>query len=364
MRTLEQSRKPALRIPGSREAATIRNFRAILERRKQESAASPGAAQREGRKTVVIIDDNPHDLRAMCLALARESYCLETADTAESAIRILSSCHPDLILLNAQIHAADGTRLARRLLADEELAHVPFVALTEMAPDMHAQPQPGGQFDGHIGKPIDAPDLPRQIRSFLESPWPPPPHQPAEPATADPRSQAATLVEAIEAGLPHSQFAPGTRTGLHQLAEAVDGLQHPDLAGYFQHAERLSTAATSRARSRFQSLIRLCRELIHRNPDVAPGMAALRARYLEHRRAELDSLELALKNGDFAALRKAGHNLKGTGAAYGFAELTEIGEAIGAAAKAFDAAAVEALLDQIESYISVARPSPPAAAAL
>ena len=70
------------------------------------------------------------------------------------------------------------------------------------------------------------------------------------------------------------------------------------------------------------------------------------------------SLEHALKNGDFAALRKAGHNLKGTGAAYGFAELTDIGRALEAAAKDDNAAAIEALLDQIDAYIGMVGPSP------
>ena len=53
-------------------------------------------------------------------------------------------------------------------------------------------------------------------------------------------------------------------------------------------------------------------------------MAALRAVYLYRRRAELGDLEQALKNRDFSAIRKAGHNLKGTGAAYGFAEITDL----------------------------------------
>lgn len=299
----------------------------------------------------------------MCLALADESYRIETAGSAEAAVRKLSCFRPDLILVDAQVPAADGARLARRLLADEELTPVPIVALTEMGAGAHSHPGAGGRFDGNIGKPIQALTLPGQVRAFLESsPQTPLDHPaglplPATPA-ADGRREATELLDAIAAGLPDSQFAPGTRTELHRLAEVVTRLQHDELAGYLQQADRLSIAATARARSRFQSVIRLGRELLHRDPGAAPGLADLRVGYLDRRCDELSGLEEALKKGDFAALRKAGHNLKGTGAAYGFAELTEIGRALEVAAKDGNAAAAEVLLDQMVSYIGILRPPP------
>lgn len=341
----------------------IRSLMASLGRRMEPAAAAARSAQSAGQKTVLIIDDHRDSLHAMCLALADETYCLETADTAEAAARKLSSFHPDLILLDPRIPAADGTRLARRLLADEDLAPVPIVRLSETGTGKHGDPESGGRFDGHIGKPIDARSFPGRIRAFLESSRQVPSIQAADlplPAApgADRREQAAKLLDAIEAGLPDSQFAPGTPTGLHRLAGVAAGLRRYELAEYLEQAGRLSNAATARARGRFRSVIRLCQEFVQSDPDVAPGLADLRAGYLDHRRAELSSLEQALEQRCFAALRKAGHNLKGTGAAYGFAELTEIGRALEAAAKDENAAAIEVLLDQIDGYIGIVRPSP------
>jgi CheY-like chemotaxis protein len=304
-----------------------------------------------GQKTVFIIDDHPDNLRAMCVALTGETYRIETADNAESAIRKLSSCRPDLILLDTRIPAEDGTRLARRLLADRDLAPVPIVALTERGTDALRHNEPGGRFDGQVEKPIDSGAFQSQIRAFLDSPW-----QAAWNPPADLPFPAVALLDAIEAGLPDSQFAPGTWAGLHRLAGVVGGLQDDELAGYLQQAERLSSATTARARSRFRLVIRVCREQAQREPDVITGLADLRTVYLDRRRAESNDLDHAVQNADFAALRKAGHNLKGTGAAYGFAELTDIGRALEAAAKDQNAAAAEALLDQIESYISIVRP--------
>ena len=54
--------------------------------------------------------------------------------------------------------------------------------------------------------------------------------------------------------------------------------------------------------------------------------------YLDNCRKELEVLEAALQRRDFEAVRVGGHNLRGTGAGYGFPELSQIGEAIEAGA--------------------------------
>lgn len=307
-------------------------------------------------KTVLMIDDHQDSLRDMCLALAAERYRVETADTVCTALRKITACHPDLILVDAEVPAADGTPLAKRLLADQSLIGIPMVALSEMPAHSHAGPR--GMFDGKIGKPIDAVRFREQIREILASLRAPGGRVPVSAGIAlpGPFQPPAGLLEAIDAGLPDSQFAPGTREGLERLAKAIAGTSDSGLAAWLQQAGHLSHAATARARCRFQSAIRLCREALRGEADNAPGMAELRAGYLDHRRAELAALDAALRNAEFSALQKAGHNLKGTGSAYGFSELTDIGRALEAAGKGRDAAAVEGLLDQMDAFICMVRP--------
>jgi CheY-like chemotaxis protein len=55
--------------------------------------------------------------------------------------------------------------------------------------------------------------------------------------------------------------------------------------------------------------------------------------YLEKRRADLVALAVALQAGDYDAIRVLGHNMKGSGAGYGFDAITKIGAALEAAAK-------------------------------
>ncbi len=325
-----------------------------------KAACPPGGP---GQATVFIVDDNSENLRVMRLALAGETCRIETAASAESAIRRLSTAPPDLILLDTQVLADDGTPLVRRLLADGRLVSVPIVALAEPGAGRHMSLDADSRFDVRIGKPIDPRTFPGEVRSFLDSLSQASQNRPSEllipdAATGDRWKQVANLLDAIEAGLPDSQFCAGTRPSLRRLAEAMGELQHPEVAGYLQQAERLSSAATARGRTRFRSVIQHCRELVDLAADATPGLAEMCSGYLDRRRGELANLERSLRNSDFAALRKAGHNLKGTGAAYGFGELTTIGRALEAAAKDADTAAVEDLLIQIDSYLGIVQPAP------
>lgn len=351
----------------------IRDLLASLGRGPDRAVAAAPSTSSARALAILIIDDHADDVHAMCLALAGDEYHVERADTARSAIRKLSTRHPDLILLDSRVPAADGTQLARQLLADEELASIPIVEITEgfataeLVAGLQRDCKPGGRYDGRIRKPdmrtpLDACRFAGHLRGFLESSRQGAPHPGAEsllPAgvDVDRRKDAATVLDAIDQGLPDSQFAPATRICLHRLAGVVAGLQHYELGDYLQRAERLSNARTVRGRSRFQSMIRICLDLVDRDPDVNGDLAKLRLGYLDHLRANLDGLEHALKNGDFAALSNAGHNLKGTGAAYGFAEITDMGSSLEAAANDGDPAAIETLLDRIDAYIGIVRPS-------
>jgi response regulator RpfG family c-di-GMP phosphodiesterase len=114
-----------------------------LGQRRKPAGEVGRAASDAGRKTVFIIEDSRDCLSAMLLALAGETYRIETADHADLAIWKLSSGQPDLILLNSRMLASDGTRLASRLIADENLVSIPMVAL---GAGWRNSPEVSGQF--------------------------------------------------------------------------------------------------------------------------------------------------------------------------------------------------------------------------
>jgi signal transduction histidine kinase/CheY-like chemotaxis protein/HPt (histidine-containing phosphotransfer) domain-containing protein len=84
---------------------------------------------------------------------------------------------------------------------------------------------------------------------------------------------------------------------------------------------------------------------------VEAGMEDLVPSYLDKRRAEIAKYRQALIQEDFETIRMLGHKLKGTGAAYGFEELTTLGGQIEKAATSRDAARVRMGVDALASYI-------------
>jgi CheY-like chemotaxis protein len=75
------------------------------------------------------------------------------------------------------------------------------------------------------------------------------------------------------------------------------------------------------------------------------GIEDLIPRYLDSRSADLNHLALALERSDYDAIRVLGHNMKGSGNAYGFAAITAIGRSL-------ERAAQEQSSDDIRTQIS------------
>ena len=78
--------------------------------------------------------------------------------------------------------------------------------------------------------------------------------------------------------------------------------------------------------------------------DVVPG-------YLEKRRADVPVYRHALDAGDFDAIKKLAHKMKGTGAGYGFPRLTELGAELERAAMQSNAGVIRENLEEFANYV-------------
>jgi CheY-like chemotaxis protein/HPt (histidine-containing phosphotransfer) domain-containing protein len=74
--------------------------------------------------------------------------------------------------------------------------------------------------------------------------------------------------------------------------------------------------------------------------------------YLEKRRADVANLRAALERSDYATVRTLGHQMAGSGAGYGFAEITEIGGMLEESALAGNAARIRDGIDALDRYLS------------
>ena len=116
---------------------------------------------------ILIVDDNPTNLKLARVLLAGERYEVRTAGDAEEALALLQSYRPRLILMDLQLPGMDGLELTRRLKADPALSRVTIIALTAYAMKGDEEKALAAGCDGYVSKPIDTRALPRLLERFL-----------------------------------------------------------------------------------------------------------------------------------------------------------------------------------------------------
>jgi CheY-like chemotaxis protein len=118
---------------------------------------------------ILVVDDNPANLKLLSYVLANQGYEIRTAADADEALAVLQGFRPRLILLDLQLPGMDGWELARRLKADPAHGTVLIVAVTASAMKGDEEKAIEAGCDGYITKPIDTRSLPKLVASFLAS---------------------------------------------------------------------------------------------------------------------------------------------------------------------------------------------------
>jgi CheY-like chemotaxis protein len=116
---------------------------------------------------VLVVDDNPQNLKLARVLLTIEGYEVRTAADAEEALRVLESFAPRLILMDLQLPGMDGLELTRRLKADPARRGIIVIALTAYAMKGDREKALAAGCDGYVSKPIDTVALPRLIAEHL-----------------------------------------------------------------------------------------------------------------------------------------------------------------------------------------------------
>lgn len=123
----------------------------------------PGAAS--GR--VLIVDDNPQNLKLARVLLSGRGFELETAVDAEEALRTVETFRPHVILMDLQLPRMDGLELTRTLKADPRWQDVIIIALTAYAMKGDREKAFEAGCDEYVTKPIDTDALPQLVEARL-----------------------------------------------------------------------------------------------------------------------------------------------------------------------------------------------------
>jgi len=118
---------------------------------------------------ILIVDDNPANLKLARVLLTGEGFEARTALNAEEALVLLREFRPKLILMDIQLPGMDGLELTRRLKSDPSTRDIVILALTAYAMKGDEERAREAGCDGYVTKPIDTRALPGVLAGYLST---------------------------------------------------------------------------------------------------------------------------------------------------------------------------------------------------
>jgi len=116
---------------------------------------------------ILVVDDNPTNLKLASDLLECEGYHILKAVDAEEAQLVIQRTPPDLILMDIALPGMDGLALTSKLKADEKTRHIIIVALTAFAMRGDDAKAHATGCDGYITKPVNTRTLPDEINAMV-----------------------------------------------------------------------------------------------------------------------------------------------------------------------------------------------------
>lgn len=118
---------------------------------------------------ILVVEDNPLNLKLVRDVLTASGYEVVEAQTGEAGVSLAADCAPDLVLMDLQLPGIDGYEALRLIREDPRIGEVPIVALTAFAMREDRERTARAGFDGYLSKPISVRELPAQVGDFLSN---------------------------------------------------------------------------------------------------------------------------------------------------------------------------------------------------
>jgi len=116
---------------------------------------------------ILVVDDNPINLKLMRVLLLGEGHEVRSALDAEEALEVLHTFRPKVILMDLQLPGMDGLELTRLLKEDPATRDIVIIAVTSYAMKGDQERALAAGCDDYVSKPIDTDELPRLIHRRL-----------------------------------------------------------------------------------------------------------------------------------------------------------------------------------------------------
>jgi len=119
------------------------------------------------KKRILIVEDNPQNMRLIEMTLRDKNYTLLEATDGEEALDMAIRERPDLIIMDIRLPKMSGLEVTKRLRETPAFSHTPIIAITAYAMKGDKERIIESGCDAYLSKPINTNELPKVIAEML-----------------------------------------------------------------------------------------------------------------------------------------------------------------------------------------------------
>jgi CheY-like chemotaxis protein len=120
------------------------------------------------RPRILIVDDEPVNLKVLAAHLARWGCVVQQAGSGPEALATIAGFGPDLILLDVMMPGQSGLEVCRHLQDDPALRRIPVIFLSAAAGEQAKELGLAAGARDYVTKPFMAADLAARVGAQLQ----------------------------------------------------------------------------------------------------------------------------------------------------------------------------------------------------
>jgi len=121
-------------------------------------------AIQDGKRNILVVDDEPQITRVLKTTLSSQGYGIRTAADGEQALQEMKDWSPDLIITDLRMPNMDGLQLCRAIRAE---SRVPIIVLSVKGEEAIKVESLDAGADDYITKPFNVNELLARVRAAL-----------------------------------------------------------------------------------------------------------------------------------------------------------------------------------------------------
>jgi two-component system cell cycle response regulator DivK len=122
------------------------------------------------QKRILIVEDNELNMKLFNDLLEAHGYETVQTRSGVEAVELARLHKPDLILMDIQLPEVSGLQVTQWIKGDEDLRHIPVIAITGFAMKKDEEKIRQGGCESYLAKPFSIETFLGTVRNYLHEP--------------------------------------------------------------------------------------------------------------------------------------------------------------------------------------------------